>query len=63
MQRTILDVCSKSSFACYLVPRYMGLRRELERHLRLYNQDRAHNGRLTKGRIPAEVLAADKMWR
>jgi hypothetical protein len=40
-----------------------GLRRELERHLRLYNHDRAHNGRLTNSRIPAEVLGADKMWR
>ena len=63
VQRTILDECSKPSFACYLVPRYMGLRRELERHLRLYNHDRAHNERLTNSRIPAEVLGADKMWR
>jgi hypothetical protein len=41
----------------------MGLRRELERYLRLYNYDRTHNGRHTKGRSPAEVLGAAKMWR
>jgi hypothetical protein len=47
----------------YLVPKYMGLRRELARSLKLHNCDRAHNGRLTKGRTPAEVLGAAKMWR
>ena len=60
---SILDECWKPSFARYLVPRYMGLRRELVRYLRLYNYDRTHHGRLTKGRIPAEVLGAAKMWR
>jgi len=63
VQRTILDECWKPSFARYLVPKYMGLRRELERYLRLYNYDRTHNGRLTRGRIPAQVLGAAKMWR
>jgi hypothetical protein len=41
----------------------MRLRRELIRYLELYNYDRAHNGRLTKGRTPAEVLGASKMWK
>ena len=63
VQRTILEECWKPTFARYLVPKYMGLRRELERYLRLYNYDRAHNGRLTRGRTPAEVLGAAKMWR
>jgi transposase InsO family protein len=63
VQRTILDECWKPAFARYLVPRYVGLQRELVRYLRLYNYDRTHNGRLTKGRIPAEVLGAAKMWR
>ena len=63
MQRTILEECWKPAFARYLVPQYMGLRRELVRYLELYNYDRTHNGRLTKGRIPAEVLGAAKMWR
>ena len=63
VQRTILEECWKPAFARYLVPRYMGLRRELERYLELYNFDRTHNGRHTRGRIPAEVLGAAKMWR
>jgi len=62
VQRTILDECWKPSFARYLVPKYMGLRRELERYLELYNYDRTHNGRLTKGRTPAEVFGAAKMF-
>jgi hypothetical protein len=41
----------------------MGLRRELVRYLEIYNHDRAHNGRLTRGRTPAEVLGAAKMFR
>lgn len=48
VQRTILDECWKPAFA---------------RYLQLYHYDRTHNGRLTKGRIPAEVLGAAKMWR
>jgi transposase InsO family protein len=63
VQRTILDECWKPAFARYLVPKYMGLRRELDRYLSLYNYDRAHNGRLTRGRTPAEVLGAAKMYR
>jgi transposase InsO family protein len=63
VQRTILEECWKPSFARYLVPRYMGLRRELVRYLELYNHDRVHNGRLTRGRTPAEVLGAAKMFR
>jgi hypothetical protein len=63
VQRTILEECWKPSFARYLVPKYMGLRRELVRYLDVYNHDPVHNGRLTKGRTPAEVLGAAKMLR
>jgi transposase InsO family protein len=63
VQRTILEECWKPAFARYLVPKYVGLRRELDRYLLHYNFDRTHNGRLTKGRIPAEVLGAAKMYR
>ena len=63
VQHTILEECWKPSFARYLVPKYMGLRRELVRYLETYNHDRAHNGRLTRGRTPAEVLGAAKMFR
>ena len=62
VQRTVLEECWKPAFARYLVPKY-GLRRELERYLVHYNFDRTHNGRLTKGRIPADVLGAAKMYR
>ncbi len=63
VQRTILEECWKPAFARYLIPKYMGLRRELERYLAYYNFDRAHTGRLTQGRTPAEVLGAAKMYR
>jgi transposase InsO family protein len=63
VQRTILEECWKPAFARYLIPKYMGLRRELERYLAYYNCDRAHTGRLTRGRTPAEVLGAAKMYR
>ena len=63
VQRTILEECWKPAFARYLIPKYMGLRRELERYLVYYNFDRAHTGRLTRGRTPAEVLGAAKMYR
>ena len=36
----------------------MGLKRELERYLTYYNNDRAHTGRLTRGRIPADIVYA-----
>ena len=63
VQRTILEECWKPAFARYLVPKYTGLRKDLALYLEYYNFDRAHNGRLTKGRIPAQVLGASKMWR
>lgn len=63
VQRTILEECWKPAFARYLVPKYMGLRRELERYLVEYNYDRAHNGRLTRGRTPGDVFGAAKMWK
>ena len=63
VQRTILEECWKPSFARYLIPKYTGLRRDLEYYLRYYNDERAHTGRWTKGRIPAEVLGKAKIWR
>lgn len=63
VQHTILAERWKPAFARYLVAKYVGLRRELERYLEHDNFDHTHNGRLTKGRIPAEVLGATKMYR
>ena len=44
-----------ASFARYLYLRFEGLKRELAAYLREYNDDRVHNGRLTRGRIPAHT--------
>lgn len=56
LHKTILDECWRPAFARYLQVRFTGLKRELERYLRYYNRDRAHTGRLTQGRIPAEIV-------
>jgi transposase InsO family protein len=62
VQGTILDECWRPTFARSLVPKYTGLRRDLERYLRYYNTDRAHTGRWTRGRTPDAVLGKAKMW-
>ncbi|HLE98570.1 MAG TPA: hypothetical protein VI540_01645 [Gaiellaceae bacterium] len=36
--------------------RFTGLKRDLERSLAYSDFDRVHNGRLTRGRIPAEIV-------
>ena len=62
LHKTILDECWRPAFARFLYLRFQGLKRELERYLSYYNFDRAHTGRLTRGRIPADlVYGAPKM--
>ena len=56
LHKTILDECWRPAFARYLYLRFQVLKRELERYLTYYNFDRAHTGRLTRGRIPADVV-------
>jgi transposase InsO family protein len=56
LHKTILDECWRPAFARYLYPRYTGLRRELDTYLNYYNNDRVHHGRLTRGRIPADIV-------
>jgi transposase len=56
LHKTILDECWRPAFARYLYPRLAGLRRELNTYLRYYNYDRVHHGRLTQGRIPADIV-------
>ena len=62
LHETILEECWKPAFARHLLPNLTGLREELRRYLRYYNTDRAHTGRLTRGRTPEEVLGAAKMF-
>lgn len=56
LHRLILEECWRPAFARFLYPRYTGLRRELARYLAFYNFDRVHHGRLTAGRIPADIV-------
>ena len=56
LHKTILDECWRPAFARYLHPRLAGLRRELDTYLHYYNHDRVHHGRLTQGRIPADIV-------
>lgn len=56
LHRLILEECWRPAFARYLYPRYTGLRRELAHYLTDYNTDRVHHGRLTNGRIPADIV-------
>jgi transposase InsO family protein len=56
LHKTILEECWRPAFARYLQVRFQGLRRELAAYLRYYNFDRAHTGRLTRGRAPGEIV-------
>ena len=62
VQQTILEECWKPTFARYLVPKYTGLRLDLDRYLKLDNTDRPHHGRMTRGRIPEDIIGKVKMW-
>jgi len=62
LHRLILEECWRPAFARYLQLRFAGLTRELAAYLHDYNYDRVHNGRLTRGRIPADIVyGANKM--
>lgn len=56
LHKTILDECWRPAFARYLYPRYTAPKRELDTYPRFYNTDRVHHGRLTQGRIPADII-------
>jgi transposase InsO family protein len=55
LQLTILEECWRPAFARSLVPKITGLKRDLDEYLNHFNTDRAHTGRLTQGRIPADI--------
>jgi transposase InsO family protein len=55
-QLTILEECWRPAFSRSLAPKITALERDLEEYLAYYNADRAHTGRLTKGRVPADIV-------
>lgn len=62
LQLTILEECWRPAFARSLIPKSTALARDLDEYLTDYNTDRAHTGRLTQGRIPADIVfGAHKM--
>jgi transposase InsO family protein len=56
VQLTILEECWRPAFARSLIPRSSALTRDLDEYLTDYNHDRAHTGRLTNGRVPADIV-------
>ncbi len=62
VHQTILEECYRPTFARALIPRFTALRTDLAQYLQYYNRHRAHTGRRTQGRTPAQVLGAAKMW-
>jgi transposase InsO family protein len=63
LQLTILEECWRPAFARSLVPKMTGLQRDLDEYLTAYNFDRAHTGRLTKGRVPADIVFGARKTR
>jgi transposase InsO family protein len=63
LQLTILEECWRPSFARSLVPKMTALQRDLDEYLAAYNHDRAHTGRLTKGRLPADIVFGARKTR
>jgi transposase InsO family protein len=62
LHRTLLEECWRPAFARFHFPTWTGLKRHLEAYLDFYNNHRAHTGRLTAGRTPAQVIyGAQKM--
>jgi transposase InsO family protein len=56
LQLTILEECWRPAFARWLVPKMTALQRDLDQHLHHNNFDRAHTGRLPRGRVPADIV-------
>ena len=63
LQLTILEECWRPAFARALAPKSTALKQDLEQYLQTYNYDRAHTGRLTRGRVPAEIVYGARKMR
>lgn len=62
-QLTILEECWRPSFARSLAPKITALEKDLEEYLDYFNFDRAHNGRLTRGRVPGDIVFGARKTR
>jgi transposase InsO family protein len=63
LQLTILEECWRPAFARSLVPKLTALERDLDGYLDYYDFDRAHTGRLTRGRVPGEIVYGARKMR
>jgi transposase InsO family protein len=63
LQLTILEECWRPAFARSLIPKMTALQRDLDEYLIDYNYDRAHTGRLTNGRVPADIVHGARKTR
>jgi transposase InsO family protein len=63
LQLTILEECWRPSFARSLAPKVTALARDLDEYLDYFNFDRAHTGRLTKGRVPGDIVFGARKTR
>jgi transposase InsO family protein len=62
VQQTLLEERWKPAFVRYLTPKYTGLKRDLVRELHIYNTDRAHQGRRTRGLTLEQALTDPNLW-
>jgi hypothetical protein len=60
---TSVEECWRPSFARSLVPKITALQRDLDEYLDDYNHYRAHTGRHTKGRVPADIVFGARKTR
>jgi transposase InsO family protein len=63
LQLTILEECWRPAFSRSLAPKITALQRDLDQYLHYYNTDRAHTGRLTQGRVPADTVFGARKTR
>jgi transposase InsO family protein len=63
LQLTILEECWRPSFARSLAPKVTALEKDLAEYLDYFNFDRAHTGRLTKGRVPGDIVFGARKTR
>ena len=63
LQLTILEECWRPAFARPPAPKITALERDLDEYRDYFNTDRAHNGRLTRGRVPPDIVFGARKTR